>query len=78
MSPDYIFILNGKIISASFSTDDLNKIFVDAVYKHYDDIKIKQDGKSAEISKVLSKSGNILNEREDVLLKIISTFKFTE
>lgn len=71
LSPDYIFILNGKIIKASFLTNDLDKIFVDAVYEYY-------KGKSDEINNALSKSKNILNEKEDILLKVLSTFKFTE
>lgn len=78
LSPNYILFLNGKIIRASYSTDDLNKIFTDAVYEDYKlaEHMAETEGKSVAIA--LSKSENILSEREDNLLKIISTFKFTK
>mgnify|MGYP001595362832 CR=1 FL=1 len=81
LSPDYIFLLNAKIIGASFSTEDLNKVFVDAVYDDYNKWKTETEGDEGKsvavnVNNALLKSINTLNERENYLLKILSTFKF--
>ncbi len=79
LSPSYIFLINGRIVDASFSTDDLNKEFVDAVYDYYAMLSAESKvSENTSVNNALSKSTGILNGREDGLIKIMSTFKFSK